>query len=60
MIKHCVREPPTMDYQRPMKILVEKYGNPYHVVVEITKKIKAWPVIRSGNAEGYQRFYNFL
>ena len=39
---------------------MEKYGNPYHVMVEYKKEIKAWPTIRSGDAEGYQRFYNFL
>ena len=60
MIKHCVQEPPTMGYQHAKKILVEKYGNPYHVMVEYRKEIKAWPIIRSGDAEGYQRFYNFL
>ena len=58
MIKHCV--PPTMGYQRAKKILVEKYGNPYHVLVEYRKEIKACPIIRSGDAEGCQRFYNFL
>ena len=55
MIKHCVQEPPTMGYQHAKKILVEKYGNPYHVMVEYRKEIKAWPIIRSGDAEGYQR-----
>ena len=60
MIKHCVQEPPTMGYQHAKKILVEKYGNPYHVMVEYRKEIKTWPIIRSGDAEGYQRFYNFL
>ena len=60
MIKYCVQEPPTMGYQHAKKILVEKYGNPYHVMVEYRKEIKAWPIIRSGDAEGYQRFYNFL
>ena len=39
---------------------MEKYGNPYHVIVEYKKEIKAWPTIRSSDAEGYQRFYNFL
>ena len=41
-------------------VLVEKYGNPYHVMVEYRKEIKAWPILRSCDAEGYQRFYNFL
>ena len=49
-----------MGYQNAKKILLEKYRNPYHVMVEYRKKIMAWPIIRSGNAEGYQRFYNFL
>ena len=31
MIKSCVWEPPT--YQHAKKILLEKYGNPYHVIV---------------------------
>ena len=60
MIKHCVQEPPTMGYQYAKKTLVEKYGNPYPVMVEYRKKIKAWPIIRSSDAERYQRFYNFL
>ena len=60
MIKHCVQEPPTVCYEHAKKILMEKYGNPYHVMVEYRKEIKAWPIIRSGDAEGYQRFYNFL
>ena len=34
MIKHCVQEPPTMGYQHAKKILVGKYGKPYHVMVE--------------------------
>ena len=49
-----------MDYQHAKKILVEKYRSPYYVMVEYRKEIKAWPIIRSGDAEGYQRFYNFL
>ena len=60
MIKHCIQEPPIMGYQHAKKILVEKYGNQYHVMVEYRKDIKAWSIIRSGDAEGYQRFYNFL
>ena len=60
MIKHCVQEPPTIGYQHAKKILVGKYGNPYHIKVEYRKEIEAWPIIRSGDAEGYQRFYNFL
>ena len=59
MIKHCVQEP-TTGYLHVKKILVEKYGNSYHVVVEYKTEIKAWPTIRSGDAEGYQRFCNFL
>ena len=59
MIKHCVQEPPTLGYQRAKKILVEKYRNPYHFMVEYREEIKAWPII-SGDAEGYQRFYNFF
>ena len=34
IIKHCVQEPPTMVYQHAKKIIVEKYRNPYHVMVE--------------------------
>ena len=60
MIKHCVQEPPTMGYQHAKKILVEKYGNPYHVMVEYKTEINTWPIIRSGDAEGYQTFYNSL
>ena len=37
MIKHCVQEPPTMGYQYVKKILLEKFGNPYHVMVEYRK-----------------------
>ena len=29
-------------------------------MVEYRKEIKAWPIVRTGDAEGYQRFYNFL
>ena len=60
MTKHCVQELPTMGYQHPKKMLEEKYRNPYHVMVEYRKETKAWPIIRSGDAKGYQRFYNFL
>ena len=60
MIKHCVQEPPTLGYQHAKKILVEKYGNPYHVFVKYRKEINVCPIIRSGDAEGCQRFHNFL
>ena len=56
MIKHCIQEPPTMGYQHAKKILVEKYGNRYHVMVEYRKDIKAWSIIRSGDAEGTKDF----
>ena len=49
-----------MGYQHTKKILVEKYGNPYHVMVQYGKEIKTWPIIRSSDTEPYQRFYNFL
>ena len=38
----------------------EDTGYGYHVMVEYRKEIKVWLIIRSGDAEGYQRFYNFL
>lgn len=60
MIKHCLQELPTMSYQHTKKILVEKYRNPYHVMVEYRKEFKVGLMIRSGDARGYQRFYNFL
>ena len=44
-----------MGYQHAKMILVEKHRNPYHVMVEYKKEIKAWPIIRSGDVEGYQR-----
>ena len=52
MIKHCLQEPPTVVYQHVKRILVEKYRNRYHVMIEYEKEIKAWPIIRSGDAEG--------
>ena len=60
MMKHCVQEPPTMGCQHAKKILVEKYGNIYPAMVEYRQEIKVWRIIRSGDAEGYKRFYNFL
>ena len=42
------------------RILVEKYGNSYHVIVKYRNEIKPWPIIRSGDTEGYHRFCNFL
>ena len=59
-IRHCVQEPPTMGYQHAKKILVEKYGNPHHFMVEYRKEFRDWPIIRNSDAEGYQRFYNLL
>ena len=52
--------PPTVGYQHVKKILLEKYRNPYHVMAEYGEQIKAWPIMQSGNSEGYQRSYNFL
>ena len=49
-----------MIYQHTKKMLVDIYANPYHSMVEYRKEIKAWPIVRTGDAEGYQRFYNFL
>ena len=49
-----------MSYQHAKKIPVDKYENPHHVMVEYRKEIKAWPIIRSGDAERYQRLYKFL
>ena len=60
IIKHCVEELPVMVYQDAKKILEEKYGSPYHVMVEYRKEFKVGLMIRSGDARGYQRFYNFL
>ena len=60
MIKHCVQEPSIRGYQHAKKILVEKYGNLYHIMVEYRKEIKAWPIMRRGDAEGYQRLCNIL
>ena len=60
IIKHCVEELPVMVYQHVKKILEEKYGSPYHVMVEYRKEFKVGLMIRSGDARGYQRFYNFL
>ena len=47
MIKPCALEPPIVAYQHSKKILLEKHGNPYHVIVEYRKK-KVWPIKRNG------------
>ena len=60
IINYCVQDSSTMIYQHTKKMLVEIYGNPYHSMVEYRKEIKAWSIIRTGDVEGYQRFYNFL
>ena len=40
---------------------MEKYGNLQDVMVESGKEInQSWSIIRSGDAGGYQRLYNFL
>ena len=59
MIKHCVQESLAVGYQHTKKILVEKYGNPYHIMVEYRKGIKDWLIIRSCHAKGYQRLITF-
>ena len=37
-----------------------KYGNPYNIMTMYRKEIKAWPQVKNGDADSFQKFCNFL
>ena len=37
MILHCVQQPPSVGYKNAKKILNQKYGNPYNIMVVYRK-----------------------
>ena len=44
IIKLCVWKPPTIRYQNTKKILLQKHGNLYHVIVGYRKQMKPRPM----------------
>ena len=60
MIEHCVQQPPAQGFKNAKVLLERKYGIPYNIMTMYRKEIKAWPEVKNGDADSFQKFCNFL
>ena len=59
MRQWVVQQPPSIVYKNAKKILDQKYGNPCSIIGVCRKEIKAWPKVKNGDEESYQKCHNF-
>ena len=60
IIKHCVHQPPAQGFSNAKALLERKYGNPHDIMTMHKKEIKTWPQFKSGDADSFQKFFNFF
>ena len=60
LIKGCLHLDSQNGYAEAMKLLVEKYGDPYKIANAYIKKVNDWPCIRQGDDQALDRFATFL
>ena len=62
LIKGCLHLDSQNGYAdlEAMKLLVEKYGDPYKIANAYIKKVNDWPYIRQGDDQALDRFATFL
>ena len=60
MVKNCIELPPKEGYETAKQLIGKLYGDPHRVIAAYCKEIKQWPQIKSGDAEPYRKFHNFL
>ena len=60
LIKGCLHLDGQNGYTEAMKLLVEKYGDPYKISNAYIKKIEDWPYVKQGDDQALDRFATFL
>ena len=60
LIKGCLHLDGQNGYTEAMKLLVEKYGDPYQISNAYIKKIEDWPYVKQGDDQALDRFATFL
>ena len=60
LIKHCIHLPPETGYETAVRLLNNRYGNPYYLLASYRKEIKAFPSVNPGVASGFRKFYSFV
>ena len=51
---------PAQGFKNAKALLERKYRNPYNIITMDRKETKVWPEIKNGNADGFQKFCDFL
>ena len=60
LIKGCLHLDGQSGYTEAMKLLVEKYGDPYKILNNYIKKIEDWPYVKQGDDQALDCFATFL
>ncbi|CAB4008789.1 Hypothetical predicted protein [Paramuricea clavata] len=60
LIKGCHYMEPDAGYVEAMKLLNEKYGDPYKVSNAYVKKVNDWPILRPGDDNALEKLAIFL
>ena len=60
LIKGCHYMEPDAGYVEAMKLLNEKYGDPYKVSNAYLKKVNDWPTLRPGDDNALEKLAIFL
>ena len=60
LIKHCIEQPANKGYEDAVNLLYRRYGDQHTILAAYKKEVKERPQIKSGDAAGFWKFYNFL
>ena len=58
--KNSIQLPAEIEFETAKRLLTERYGDLYRIRAAYGKKIEYWSQIKSGDADAYQKFQNFL
>ena len=58
--KNSIQLPAEIEFETAKQLLTERYGDLYRIRAVYGKEIEYWSQIKSGDADAYQKFQNFL
>ena len=59
LVTNCIYLPPEECYRDAKKILVSRYGDPYRVLGEYRKKLRAWPKVKPYDTVSLRKFQTY-
>ena len=60
LTKHCIQQPSSERYENAMKLVDNRYGDPFEILASYRREISKWPSIKAGDETAFRQFHNFI